>query len=351
MVKLFGSKIISFLFVFTLIAVLSGCGGESEPSDDTVDEANEQENTSDEPIVFQFGHMNTEEDNIHKGLLSFKEAVEERTNGEIQIDIFPNGQLGENTEVLEQVRLGGNMMTQFSVGSLGEYVPNFDILLGPFLYEDWEQAQKLLKSDLVAEWEEDLAKTANIRILGYFYFGERDLYTIDTPVRSPEDLQGLSIRVQPVTMYTEMIEAMGGAPTPMPWPDVYNALEQGVFDGAEAPPHSVIDQKHYEVINNYSITKHMLDPSPIAMNEEDFQSLSEEHQTIIMEEAQKALDQISENNLTLRDDSIKHLEEQGVTIIDDVDRDAFKEVTQKVYDQFPNWSPNLYEEVNKILNN
>lgn len=335
------------LMILSVCFILIGCNSTSGTSTSEDSEEGEKGNS----VVLKFGHANSEQDNFHKGLLSFKEAVEERTNDEVIIELYPNAQLGENAEVLEQVRMGGNLMTQFSAGSLADYVPNFSILLGPFLYKDWDQAQKLLDSDLVKQWEEEVKEQTNIRVLGYYYFGERDLYTIDKPVRTPEDMKGLTIRVQPVTMYTEMIKAMGGAPTPMPWADVYNALDQGVFDGAEAPPNSVVDQRHFEQIKYYSITKHMLDPSPIGMNEQDFQNLSAEQQEIITEEAKNMLDLVSKSNLELRDESLEQLKEEGVTIIDDVDREAFIEATQEVYNQFPEWSPNLYEDVLDILNN
>src|SRR5690625_2253041 len=140
MKKTFSFKVMVLFLVLGMAVALHGCGGESDSVSDnneaeaeTVENEDNEGTESNEPIVFKFGHANSEEDNFHKGLLSFKEGVEERTNGEIVIETYPNGQLGENAEVLEQVRLGGNMMTQFSAGTAGEYVPDFDILIAPFL--------------------------------------------------------------------------------------------------------------------------------------------------------------------------------------------------------------------------
>lgn len=338
----------SVMCLFILL-LASGCGSSNENASNSGQGGGTSDGSS-EPITIKVGHMNSETHSFHKGMLAFKEGVESRTNNEVTIEIYPNGQLGENKEVLEQARLGGNVIAQFSVGTLGEYVPDYGILLGPYLFENWDEASKVFSSDLVKGWEDQVAEKSNIRILGYFNFGVRDLYTVEKPVRHPDDMDGLKIRVQPVKMYTEMISAMGGAPTPMPWPEVYNALSQQVVDGAEAPPSAIVDQKHFEHAKYLSLDNHMVDVSPVAMADDVFQTLSTEQQNIVMEEAKKALDQVTQMNNEQRESFIKELEENGMEVIRDVDREAFKEATKDVYTKFPDWSPGLYDKIQKIIN-
>src|SRR5690606_36686764 len=111
------------------------------------------------------------------------------------------------------------------------------------MYGDIADVQKLIKSDVVAELNTQV-EAKNLKVMCYLHYGIRDLYTRDREVRSPEDSKNMSIRVQPVTIYTQMVEqVMQGAPTPMPWPEVYSALAHGVIDAAEAPPLSILDHR------------------------------------------------------------------------------------------------------------
>lgn len=301
-------------------------------------------------ISLRFGHMNSTEHVVHKGAEMMKQGIEERTDGAVTIDLFPNAQLGENAQVTEQIAFGADYMAQVGAGHLADHVPDYNILLGPFLYEDgWNDAKKLIGSDLVKGWEEQLAGS-NLKVLCYMNFGVRDLYTRSREVHTPGDTANLKIRVQPVTIYTEMIQGMGAAPTPMPWAEVYNALAQGVIDAAEAPPAAMLDQKHYEVVEYYMQTNHMLDVVPIIMSQSAFDRASPEQQQIISEEAQAACDWMTSDVLAGYDAAVASLEEKGVTVIRDVDRAAFAKATAATYTKFPEWTPGLYDEVQAILN-
>lgn len=187
-------------------------------------------------------------------------------------------------------------------------------------------------------------------MLCYLHFGVRDLYTLNTEVWTPEDSSGLSIRVQPVTIYTEMVEkVMGGAPTPMPWPEVYSALAQGVIDAAEAPPSAILDQNHQEHAKYLSQTNHILDLSPLVMSNSPFQSLSEEHQAVVQEEADRACEAKSQESIASYESGIEELRKAGMTIISDVDRDAFADRAGDIAAAFPEWSDGLYDRAREIV--
>jgi tripartite ATP-independent transporter DctP family solute receptor len=331
-------------------------GDASDVSDDTVSDDDQDDSqasddtaASGEVVTIKFAHMNSPEDNVQKAAEKIKEGVESRTNGQVVIELYPSGQLGENKEVLEQARLGDNTMGQFGVGHLEEYVHNYSIFLYPFLFDDWSQAQTLVSSDLVKGWEEELETQHGIVVLGYANFGVRDLYTIDKPVRTPADCKGLKIRVQSVKMYTEMITAIGAAPTTLPWMEVYSALTQKVVDGAEAPPRSILDQKHNEAVKYLSMTDHMMDVVPFAIGAQTFNALTEEQQQILMEETQAACDWMTQANEEGRDAAIEEIEASGVEIIRDVDVDAFREATKEIYQAFPEWTEGLYNDVLEII--
>lgn len=299
--------------------------------------------------VVRFAHMNSPEHFVHVAAAEMAEAVAARSNGEIKIELFPSGQLGENGAVTEQMSFGADLMGQVGIGMLADYAPDYSIVLYPFLYPDYDGAQRLLASDLVKDLEAKVAEN-NIKVLCYAHFGVRDLYTRDREVRSPADSEGLSIRVQPVTIYTEMVRLVfGGAATPMPWPDVYSALAQGVIDAAEAPPSAMIDQKHYENAKFFIQTNHMTDIVPVTVSASWFNSLSEANQAVFQEEATAACDRMTDASIASYEAGIQQLADEGMTIVSDVDRAAFAERAAGIAAAFPEWSEGLYDRAKAIV--
>lgn len=299
--------------------------------------------------VVRFAHMNSPEHFVHESALEMAQKVAERSNGEITIELFPSGQLGENGAVTEQMSFGAELMGQVGIGMLADYAPDYSIVLYPFLYPDFEGAQRLLASDLIKDLEAKVAEN-NIKVLCYAHFGVRDLYTRDREVRIPQDSAGLSIRVQPVTIYTEMVRLVfGGAATPMPWPDVYSALAQGVIDAAEAPPSAMIDQKHFENTRFFIQTNHMTDIVPVTVSASWFNNLSEANQAIFQEEATAACDSMTEASIASYEAGIEQLAAEGMTIISDVDREAFAARAGEIAAAFPEWSEGLYDRAKAIV--
>lgn len=292
----------------------------------------------------RFAHMNGPQHSVNLGALKFKEAVESRTAGRIQVGVFPSGQLGENTAVGEQISLGSAMIGQIGVGVLADYVPDYSVLVYPFLFKDFAQVKTFLASDMPKQWAKALEKN-NIKVLCHVYFGTRDLYTRNKAVRVPADMTGLKFRVQPVAIYTELAKSMGATPTPMPWPEIYSALSQGVIDAAEAPPNAIADQKHYEHAKMYMKTGHIVDVSPIVMSLAAFNGLSKDDQAVVTEESQKACDFISDDTAKAYEASLQILRDKGMTIISDIDRDAFAKRAEVIEKAFPKWTPNLVAKV------
>lgn len=298
--------------------------------------------------VLRFGHMNSPTHIVNLGGERLKKAMENASGGPVRIDLFPSAQLGENSAVLEQLTLGANIITQVGPGTIAQYVPNYSVMVHPFLFKNWDEVKKVANSPLVKGWEKDLVKY-NIKPLCFFNFGTRDLYTRHTPVREPKDTAGLKIRVQPVAIYTELVKSMGGQATPMPWPEVYSALSQGVIDAAEAPPNAVIDQKHYEVAKFYMKTNHILDAAMIVMSLKAFNALNAEQQKAMQTASDDACDWMTEESNKVYSKSVEELEKHGMTIISDVDRAAFEKAAESIQKKFPEWSPNLVADVRKQL--
>lgn len=292
----------------------------------------------------RYAHMNSPGHFVNVEGQAMADAIASRTGGELAIEMFPSGQLGENSQISEQIILGGDLIGQVGPGTIADYVPDIEIVSYPFLYRDWSDAQRLVSSDLFAEIRAQAAERANVHILCFFAFGIRDLYTREVEVNSAADTEGLKMRVQPVTVFTEMVkQVFGAAPTPMPWPEVYSALSQGVIDAAEAPPSAILDQKHQEHAKYLVQTNHMLDVSQIITSASLFNRLSEEHQAIFQEEADAACDRMSTTALSGYEAGIEELRESGMTIISDFDRESFVERADGIVEAFPNWSEGLYD--------
>ncbi len=302
--------------------------------------------------TIRFAHMNSPTHFVNVGAEAMAAGINERTNGEVKLEVFPSGQLGENGQIVEQISLGSDLMGQVGSGGIASYVPDFDILLYPFMYENFEQAKKLLTSDLFKDLEQQAEEKANVKVMCYVAFGMRDLYTRDTEVHAPEDMKGLKMRVQPITIYTEMVkQVFDASPTPMPWPDVYSALSQGVIDAAEAPPSALLDQKHYEGAKYLIQTNHIVDIAPVVMSASQFNGLTKEQQAIVSEETQKGCDMMSEISLGGYESDIEEVKAHGMTVISDFDRSAFVARASGIAESFPAWSPNLYERARAILDN
>ncbi|WP_157384424.1 TRAP transporter substrate-binding protein [Nitratireductor soli] len=300
--------------------------------------------------TIRFAHMNSPTHFVNSVGTDMAERISERTDGAVKVEMFPSGQLGENAQITEQIALGGDLIGQVGPGTIANYVPDFGIIVYPFLYPDFDAARRLLASDLIKEIEAKAEAEHNIKVLCYFAFGIRDLYTRDRPVRVPGDMAGLKMRVQPVTIYTEMVkQVFGAAPTPMPWPEVYSALAQGVIDAGEAPPAAILDQKHYEHAKYLIRTNHILDLSSVVMSASLFNGLSDENQAIVQEEADAACDAMSETAISGYESQVAELAEKGMTVISDIDRAQFVERAAGIAAAFPEWSEGLYDKARAVI--
>lgn len=300
--------------------------------------------------VFRYGHTNSANHFVHSGAEAFKAEVEEATNGRVKIELFPNSQLGGNEQSAELISFGSPMIGQVNPSVLRGYDNRFDVLSYPFLFKSTEQAGEFLKSDFVSEWEVKPAQN-NIEVLCYFSFGARDLYTREKPVREVADSRGLKVRVQPLTMYTKMVEeSYLAVPTPMPWAEVYNALSLGVIDAAEAPPQAMLDQKHFEVTKYYMQTQHIMDFSAIIASKSTIESMSQDDQVTFRTAATNMCDDMTAQSNALYETSIGELEKKGMTIIKDVNRSEFAEGAKDIHKFIPGWDKGFYQQVLKNLN-
>jgi TRAP-type transport system periplasmic protein len=289
--------------------------------------------TTDAQTQLRFGHANGEGEIAAQLFEEFAASVEERTGGEVTIQIFPNEQLGTENELVQQAKAGGIDITAPSLPSASLLVPQLEMPSAPFLWDTWEEAQAMILGEAMQPAFDELAQDHNlIPLTKIWYWGWRNFTFNGTEVRSPADMEGLSVRVPQQAVWVAMVEAFGGSPTPIPFADVYSALQQGVVDGQENPIPTIYNRRFYEVQDYVVMSRHMLQNNMIVMNQNSFDGLSTDHQRILLEEAAKfsaantAIQQRHENEM------LEEIEaDEGTTVIHDPDRGAFAEAMSEAY--------------------
>ncbi|WP_080874070.1 TRAP transporter substrate-binding protein [Oceanobacillus timonensis] len=287
---------------------------------------------TDDTITIRFGHDQVESNERHIAIMHFKELVEERSDGHMEVQVYPNNQLGSESEMVESVAL--NDLQMVAAAAYSQYSPEISMLELPYLFDDYEQAWDSLDGevgDIVAEPLLD----DNLRIISYFENGFRHI-TANHPIEEPDDLKGIKIRTPEFPVNVNTLASFGANPTPMSFGEVYMGLQQGTIDAQENPVANTYANKLNEVQDYLIMTGHQYTPLPVAIGDEFWQSLTPEEQDIIeesaVETAQYHRDLLRENEAKM----IEELEEQGMTVIENPDTEAFEEAGEAVYEQFRN---------------
>ncbi len=299
-------------------------------------------------IKIRFAHSLSSTEPAHIAAENFAKRVAERTNNRVQIQVFPNEQLGSGKEVNEMIRQGANVMNITDPGYLSDFVPDIGVLNGPYIVKDPREFDKLLASDWYKSIDQKLQQAGFRLIMIGGFFGQRHVIA-DKPVRRPEDIQGMTVRVPPNTMWIETFKAMGARPVTVQWSEIYNALQQNVVAAAEAPLGSLWGAKLQETRKVISLTGHFTAIVTWPMNNGFFNRLPKDVQTVLLEEGAKAKEEMTRLTLDMNQDYMKKFREAGVTIVEDVDLAAFQKATASVYNAFPKWTPGLHQTVTQIL--
>jgi tripartite ATP-independent transporter DctP family solute receptor len=261
-----------------------------------------------------------------------KERIEERSDGRMEVTIYPSSQLGGDNDVLEQIRSGAPIAALVDAGRLAPFLPELGILAAPYLVEDYSQYAAITESPVYQEWVDELAEGSGIRLLNYNWFqGTRQMFS-QTKVETPADLEGVRVRTIDAPGWIATVEAMGATPAPMPWSEVYSALQLGAVDGAEAQLTGAFGIKLHEVTNNVAFTNHIQLFTGLATSEEWFSSLPEDLQQIVLEELKAAGEEATQGTVDKLAEVQAAMEEAGVEF-NEVDTELFRERMDSVYEK------------------
>lgn len=270
-------------------------------------------------------------DPLYKGLESLRDAVAERSGGRMEIKLFPNSQLGPDEDVLEQARAGAPVAVVVDGGRLAVYQNELGVLGAPYLATGYTGIRKVVTSPLFEGWAKQLHDSAGLQILSFNWWqGERELWT-SKPVNVPADLDGVRMRTPGAAVWVETVKAMGATPTPMPWADVYSALQQNVIDAAEAQLPAGEGSKLFEVTKYLTKTHHINLITGLVTSGSWFDSLPPDLQAMLREEALKGGDVASYGTEDALATIEANLKEQGMTVAE-IDLAPFREATAAVYD-------------------
>lgn len=265
----------------------------------------------------------------------FGDILEERSDGRIEVSMFPNSQVGDDLQMMNNLQSGTLEMTMPSTSPATSMVPELQLFDLPFLFPTPEDADALLDGEIGQEMLDGF-EGSGIKALAYAENGYRQLTNSQRAVSTPEDVQGLDIRVMENPIQVSIWDTLGANPTSMAFGEVFSALEQGVVDGQENPWSTILTSRFNEVQDHASETRHVYSPFIIMIGEEFYNGLSEEDQQLIQEAAEQSRDYQRQISREMDTYSKEQLAETGmeVTELSDEERAAFQEATQPVYEQW-----------------
>ncbi|HEY6631737.1 MAG TPA: DctP family TRAP transporter solute-binding subunit [Rhizobiaceae bacterium] len=263
----------------------------------------------------------------------FADEIKEKTDGRIEIRLQGGGALGGDREVIEGVQLGTVDMTVVSTSIVVNFAPEFAVFDIPFLFRDFDHAQAVLEGPIGAELLAGLPQTGLVG-LAFGGMGFRELTNNVTPVKTATDVEGLKIRTQQNEMHIAVWRALGALPTPMAIPEVYTALQQGVVDGQENPVGAIINNRFGEVQKYISLTDHAFTPLVMLITPSIHSSLSDADKEIFSAAARNAMVRNRKEVETVLTSGLEALKSQGMTVVADVDKAAFRAKLDDIYQEF-----------------
>ena len=301
----------TFFFAFAIFLVTLGCAAEKE---------NKPE------FILRFGHLANTEHGWHKASLKFAEEVKKRSQGRIEVKVYPSEQLGKEMDVLTGLLVGSAdiMITGESLQSWS--LPKSILCATPFAIRDADHLKKVAGGPLGQEIENHIRDIAGFKPIAWFERGARNL-TANRPIRHPDELNNMILRVPAVSLYVNTWSALGAKPTPMAFSEVFTALQQSTIHGQENPFALIKDAGLYEVQKYCMLTEHVKSWAYVVMSNKKYEMLPDDLQKVILESA--AIMQEHEHELFLEQEEKdrQFLLDRGMEFIE-VDKAAFRKVAQ-----------------------
>ncbi len=285
--------------------------------------------------TMKFGHASTTESTRHKALLEMEKYVEEKSEGRLQIEIYPGAQLGDEASMIESLKMG--TQEGFTGGVFAAQTPMLEIYLMPFFFPTQADLMKVSKSDFGAKIRET-AEANGIKMLAVGDGGSRQITNNSRPIRTPSDMKGLKLRTPPLESIIKAMEALGANPVSIPYGDTYMALKTGVADGQENPLANIGDMKFFEVQKYMTMIDYQFHPEPFDVNLDYWNALPSDLQDILEEGAWIYTEKQNELRRELNDYYYDMIVDGGVTVYKPTQAEVqqFVDAMDPVYEYFVN---------------
>ncbi|MCD2138767.1 DctP family TRAP transporter solute-binding subunit [Salinicoccus halitifaciens] len=330
-------KIIKYGLIGAMSLMLAACGNGGEEG---ADNGAAEDNGSGESVTLQLGHALSPGTPASDQIDQVAENVSERTEGRVEFDVYPDSQLGSETEMLEQIQVGSMQSGAIMVGSMQALDMKMAIEDLPYMWADIENAREAYRGEF-GEALADIMADQGMTQIGYLEWGFRHITNNEGPIVEPEDLQGLNIRVAETALRVDAFEQVGALPTVMAFSEVYGALQQGALDAQENPLANIVAPRFYEVQDYLSLTGHFYNTVMVVADTDTWDTISEEDQQVILEEFETASEEVQTENDAMEDEYLAELEENGMEINDNVNTEAFREAMLPVYEE---WEEDVFGE-------
>ncbi len=329
------SKFIILIALSCSITLFSGCQQDETDGNFT--------------ITLRLSHVFNVNEELAQSIELVAERINKKTAGAVRVLTYPGGQIATYKDGVEMVVRGAHFISVEDPSYIGDYVPEFTALVGPMLYNDFDEYTELIKTPLVKGW---LKKTEDkgIKVLSLQYiFGFRNLIT-DKVIETPDDLKGVKLRTPGSKLFIKTLNAMGSTATPLPWGETFSALQQGVVDGLEGSEFTNLGTKVYETgKKNVAFTNHFLGTCGVYISTDVWAKIPKKYQKIIEDEFTYESEQMIKTLKGKHAQVIKDLEAQGVKF-NHIDRAAFEQRTLKLYDgELPGVTVEMYDQIQKEL--
>ena len=290
--------------------------------------------------IIRISHAQSETHPEHLGLLAFKQYVEERLGDKYEVEIFPNEILGSAQKAIELTQTGAIDFVVAGTANLETFADVYEIFSMPYLFDSEDVYRSVMEDTDYMQNVYASTDDAGFRVVTWYNAGTRNFYG-KTPIKTPEDLKGMKIRVQQSPASVAMVNAFGAAAAPMGFGEVYTAIQQGVIDGAENNELALTNNKHGEVAKYYSYNKHQMVPDMLVANLKFLNGLSPEEYQVFEEAAKRSTEvELEEWDKSIEQAKKTAKEEMGVEFID-VDVDAFKEMVLPLHEKMLNENPKI----------
>lgn len=332
-------KFLAGMLCAALLCSLAACGGPGSTGETNAD--------GEKVFHLRLAHNLAEDHAVHVAMTAWAEAVKEKSNGSISIQIFPNGTLGSETDCITIMRAGGLDMPKVSAATLGNFKNEWNALSVPYVFNDKEHYYGVMDGE-VAQDMYQLTQDAGFIGLTWLDSGSRSFYTAKTAIRTPADLKGLKIRTMDSQMAIDMMNALGGSAQVMGYSEIYTGMQQGNVDGAENNVTALRD--HSDVTQYYCFDEHTRIPDIIVISTTAWNAMSDNQRQIMRETAADMTDQYKQAWADFENEVLEMAQNNNVELIRDVDMAAFQEACQPIYEKLKTSDPAVYSFVERIQN-